>query len=288
MACLVSFVGVVIVYILKGSSKMTAIFSQFNRPIPANPPKPVDQTSKEDIPRPKQNVAGKEDELMTEEDLNSASFDIACKVDKRGYLRLYWSLLKLKQLFIFTFYTSTDHNLRIVKIALFILFVAFYFAFTALFFNDDIMRAIYTYKGNTDAAVHVPNVILSSICCIIMNFIVRFISLSERDYSKINNENDPGKKKELIETTQKILKIKLLILFALSGALIGLCWYYVSAFCAVFKNSQGHYFVNVLVAFIVCNLWPCVTSLISPILRRNGLKNNNPCMYKVSQIISYI
>ena len=85
-----------------------------------------------------------------------------------------------------------------------------------------------------------------------------------------------------------MIKIKLIILFAISGALIGLCWYYVSAFCAVFKNSQGHYFINVLVAFIVCNLWPCVTSLIPPIFRLYGLGKENPCMYKVSQIISYI
>ena len=194
----------------------------------------------------------------------------------------------MKQLIIFTFYTSTDHNLRIAKIALFILFVSFYFAFTALFFNDSIMRSIYIYKGNTDAAVHIPNIILSSLCCLIMNFIVRFVSLSERDISKINCENNEEVKNKLIVRTKKILKIKLIVFFAISGALIILCWYYVAAFCAVFKNSQGHYLINVLVAFIVCNIWPCVTSLIPPILRRYGLDKNSPCMYKASQIISYI
>ena len=51
-------------------------------------------------------------------------------------------------------------------------------AFTALFFNDEIMRKLYIYKGNTNAAVHIPNIILSSLCCLIMNFIVRFISLN--------------------------------------------------------------------------------------------------------------
>ena len=64
---------------------------------------------------------------MNEEQLNNADYDIAFNKDHRGYLKLYWSLLKLKQLFIFTFYTSTDYNLRIAKIALFILFVSFYF-----------------------------------------------------------------------------------------------------------------------------------------------------------------
>ena len=164
------------------------------------------------------------DNVINEDQLNNADYNISLEKDKRGYLKLYWSLLKMKQLFIFTFYTYTDYNLRIAKIALFILFVSFYFAFTALFFNDNIMRQIYIYRGNTDAAVHIPNIILSSLCCLIMNFIVRFVSLSERDISKINNERNPEEKKKLSDATKKILKIKLIILFAISGALIALCW----------------------------------------------------------------
>lgn len=120
--------------------------------------------------------------------MNFAEYEEAKEQDKRSFVQYYWSLLKLKQLFIFTFYTSNDHNLRIIKIALFILFLSFYFAFTALFFNDSIMRQIYIYKGNTNAAVHIPNIILSSICCLIMNLIVRFISLSERDIMKAARE----------------------------------------------------------------------------------------------------
>ena len=76
-------------------------------------------------------------------------------------------------------------------------------------------------------------------------------------------------------------------MYAISGALLFLFWYYVSAFCAVFKNSQGHYFTNVLVAFILCNLWPCVISLIPALLRNKALNSGNETLYKVSQIISY-
>jgi hypothetical protein len=73
--------------------------------------------------------------------LNNAPFEKAKKNDSRTWSGYYWSLLKAKQLFIFTFYTSGDYILRSTKIALFILFISFYLAFTALFFNDD-MRAI--------------------------------------------------------------------------------------------------------------------------------------------------
>ena len=289
LICLCSFIGVLVFYFLKGPAKINELFTNLSN-LPANPPKPpieLDNNGKStNEPYKKPNTIQKDD-VYRDEDLNSASFDIAKEHDKRGFFSYYWSLIKLKQICIFTFYTYTDYNLRSVKIALFILFVSFYFAFTALFFNDSIIREIYIYKGNTDAAVHIPNIILSSLCSLIMSLIVRFVCLNERDISKIKHENNNEDKKNLIEKTKKVLKIKLAILFIISGLLIALCWYYVSAFCAVFKNSQGHYFINVLIAFIVCNIWPFVTSLIAPIFRLQGLKNNNPCMYKASQIIAY-
>ena len=227
------------------------------------------------------------DLILTDDQLNFAPYNYAIKKDNRNYIQYYWSLLKMKQLFIFTFYTSKDYILRSTKISLFTLFIAFYFAFTALFFNDNIMRQIYIYKGNTNAAVHVPNIILSSICCLIMNLIVRFICLNERDINKIINEKNPDQRKSLVEILKRNSKIKLVILYIVAGLLISLCWYYVSAFCAVFKNSQGHYLINVLFAFIVCNIWPCITSFIPVFLRKKALDNGtSETLYKISQIIS--
>ena len=214
--------------------------------------------------------------------MNNSDYNYAKEKDKRSFLEMYWSNLKTKQLFIFTFYTSIDRNLRSVKIGLFILFISFYLAFTALFFNDSIMRQIYKYKGNTDAAVHVPNIILSSLCCLIMNFLVKFVSLSDRDM--YNAQKDAANKDKI----KKKIIIKTYILFGVSILLIGLFWYYVSAFCAVFKNSQGHYLINVFIAFIVCNIWPCITSLIPAALRKSSLNKDSPCMYKASQIVYYI
>ena len=246
------------------------------------------KTSKQVLSKPHKNPVNVQKDLVLEDDqLNFAGYDIAFKKDRRTFIQYYWSLLKMKQLFIFTFYTSKDYILRSTKIALFILFISFYFAFTALFFNDSIMRQLYVYKGNTDAAVHVPNIILSSLCCIIMNLIVRFVCLNERDIIKITQENNPETRKSLAEKTRRISKLKLIIFFIVSGILIALCWYYVSAFCAVFKNSQGRYLLNVFIAFLVCNIWPCVTSLIPALLRINSLKTGtSETLYKISQIIS--
>ena len=293
LTCLASMIGVMVLFIIKGPKQLLTFFSGFvNKPsIPANPPKDGEaKVQPEDKSNPDSKVKSinkgvedvNKDMLISDEDLDNADFSIAVKEDKRSYGAIYWSLLKRKQLFIFTFYTSIDGNLRIVKIGLFILFVSFYFAYTALFFNDSIMRNIYIYKGNTDAAVHIPNIILSSLCCLIMNILVKLISLSDRDLIRIKKNNS------LADSIQKKIKIKTYVLFGISIVLIALCWYYVAAFCAVFKNSQKHYFINVLIAFGVCNLWPVFTTLIAPAMRRYSLKNNSSCMYKASKIVAYI
>ena len=248
------------------------------------------KTTKRILPKekPAEISNAEQDFKLTEDQLNNASFEKAIKNnDTRTWNRYYWTLLKAKQLFIFTFYTSGDYILRSTKIALFILFISFYLAFTALFFNDDIMRAIYIYKGNTDAAVHIPNIILSTLCCLVASLIIRFVSLNERDISMITQLGLPQERKRLAEKIEKITKIKLIILYAISGALILFFWYYVSAFCAIFKNSQGHYFTNVLVSFIICNIWPCAISLIPAFLRTKALEKKNETMYKISQIVAY-
>ena len=308
LALFFCFIGVIIFYFIKGKSGLTVIFENLNKVkkednnnIPANPPKnPGKETEDTEV---QENKAGygvfvkkkeqnpeniQKDFEMTDEDANYLDYEKAKIFDKRGYKSYWWSLVKLKQPFIFTFYTFTDHNLRLVKIALLILFISFYFAFTALFFNDEIMRDIYEYKGSTLAAIHVTNIILASLCCLIMNFIIRFISLSERDINKALPEKNPDNRKAILEGIRLKLKTKIIILFIISGLLLALCWYYVAAFCAVFKNSQGHYLLNVLWTFMICNLWPFVTSLIAPIFRIKSLKDGkSPCMYKFSQIIAY-
>ena len=264
------------------------MFSKFHRScciLFPNPPKKVEIENKNDPSSQKRSIGiedVKKDEFLTEVGLNHSNFEEAKNKDDRSYWKIYWSFLKMKQLFIFTFYTNNDGNLRVIKIGLFILFVSFYFAFTALFFNDKIMRSIYIYNGNTDAALHIPNIILSSLFCLISNLLIKFVSLSERTLLQIKNKT---KTKEEVE---RIIKIKTYILFIISFILIGLCWYYVSAFCAIFKNSQIHYLINVLVAFIVCNIWPCVTTLIAPAMRKYAIKNDSSCMYNASKVVAYI
>ena len=94
----------------------------------------------------------------------------------------------MKQFIIFTFYINDDGNLLIIKIELFILLFSLFLTFTALFFNDFIMRSLYIYKGNTNTITNIPDIILSSLCCLIMNSILNFIFLDGHNIITIQKD----------------------------------------------------------------------------------------------------
>ena len=203
--------------------------------------------------------------------------------ETHSYLLTYWYFLKFKQFIIFTLSTSRG-ILHSTKIVLFILFIVFCMTFTAIFFNDRIIRALYIYKGNADAVFHIQNIVLSTLCSFIVYTIVKNVCIYERDLNQIKSEKNKAKRKALVVQ----IKRKDNILYTVSSVIIIFCWYYVSAFCAVFKNSQKNYLINFLICFFVCNLWPFFSSIIPTIMIRKAVDKKNNCLYKVSQIISII
>jgi len=291
MLCFAGFIGIIVFYFLKGQKMQFSILDNLIKKKKKEEPKQIDKEMEkerrkyEELNMGQQVTDINEDRFLKEDELNFGNYDQIEGKDSRAPLKMFWSFLKFKQIILYSFYT-TDKNLRILKISVFILFVSFYMAFTALFFNDEIMRAIYIYKGNTDAAVHIPNIILSSICSIIMSFIVRLLTYNERTINEIIIEKSPENKIDKLELAKRSSRIKTIVFFSVSSFIIMVCWYYVSAFCAVFKNSQGHYLINTLVSFIICMLWPVITSWITVGLRKLSLNKKSPALYKASQIVS--
>ena len=292
LACFIGFISMVVWYFAQGRKKMEDEFKnilELKRKSSESPQKDKTKDKEkylyDDLPNVSNN---KKDLTYNDEELNSADYEVAIEKDHRTFIQYYCSLLKLKQLCIFTFYTYTDHNSRYAKITLFTLFLSFNFTFTALFFNDSIMREIYIYRGNTEAALHIRNVFFSSLCTLIMSFFAKYVSLNERDIMQMKRQKYIKNKFLAAEKTIIKLKFKIINLFIFSGLLIGLCWYYIAAFCAVFKNSQGNYLINTLFSFIACNIWPCITCLIASIFRSKSFSCGSKYMYKFSQIISYL
>ena len=231
----------------------------------------------------------KKDMNLNDYELNNLPYIQALELDKRTFIDYYISLIKKKQLFIFTFYTKNDYNSSIIKICLFLFCFASYFIVNALFFNDSTMHKIYEDQGKYDLIYQIPQILYSTVISILINTIIKSISLTEENILSIKKENINLKKKYV--KIIKRLKTKFISFFIIIFFFLLVFWYYISCFCAVYKNTQIYLLKDTMISFGLSLLYPFGLNFIPGIIRIPSLqaaKRNKECMYKLSQIIQLI
>ena len=226
-----------------------------------------------------------------DEELNNLSYSEALKFDKRTFFEYYLSLLRTNHPLFFSFFNFRDYNSSIVKIDLFFVSFCINYAINALFFNDNTMHKIYEDEGSFNLFYQLPQIIYSTIISTIFDIILKLLSLSETniiDYKKNKDINNLDKR--TIELKNK-LRIKFILYFIISFILLLFVWYYLSAFGAIYPNTQMHLFKDTLLSFGLSLLYPLPIYLLPGIFRKISLfnnKNKRKCLYNFSQVFLII
>ena len=114
-----------------------------------------------------------------------------------------------------------------------------------------------------------------------INDIIIFLSLTEKDILSIKRMNKI--KKEIISDKKRLLVKKFIILFIIMYILCFLFWYYLSCFCAVYKNTQVHLMKDTIIGFCLSFIYPIFICLIPVGFRMLSLKKDNrEYLYKIS------
>ena len=151
------------------------------------------------------------------------------------------------------------------------------------------MHKIYEDNGKFNFIYQIPQILYSTIISSIINMLVNLLSLSERNIIilKKDDKNIPAKKHQTISC----LKIKFIIFYSLVYFFLLLFWYYLSCFCAVYKNTQLYLIKDSLISFALSSLYPFGLSLLPGLLRIPSLRSesrNKELLYKASQIVQLI
>ena len=231
-------------------------------------------------------IDGKKILNLNDNEFNSLKYLDALKYDKRAYFQYYFSLLRTKHLLIFSFFSNKDYNSKTIKICLFLFSFDLYFTINALFFTYDKVHKIYEDSGNFNFIYNLPHMIYSIIISSFINIIMKNLALSEKNLLKIKNEKDIEKYKDIVPKEIKCLKIKFFLFFIFSFLFLFLSWYYLSCFCAVYKNTEIHLIEDTLISFIISLLYPFITNLIPGIFRIYSLRlKNKEYIYNFNKII---
>ena len=124
------------------------------------------------------------------------------------------------------------------------------------------MHEIYEESGKFNFIYHIPQILYSTIISSSINIIIKTLSLSEKNILEIKKEKKIIDLKNKIKKVLKCLKIKFTFFFILSFIFLVLFWYYLSFFCAVYKNTQIHLLKDTLLSFCLSLLYSFGLNLI--------------------------
>ena len=255
--------------------------------------KPLEKNTNEKINQKKfmsNNIQEQNYKNLNDHEMNNLEYEIAILYDKRTYFQYYWSLLKKKQLILFTFFSINDYNLRYIKIELFIMAFSLFFTINAFFFSDNTMHKVYENNGSYNIINQLPTIFYSTMISAVINIILKQLSLSEENILEIKRES-------LVNIVQKsknimsCLKIKFFIFFVLCLLLLAFFWYFISCFCAVYTNTQIILIEDTLFTFLTSMIYPFGLYLLPGIFRITAIRAENKdkiTMYKLSLIISLL
>ena len=232
-----------------------------------------------------------QDLKLKDDALTDLDYEEAIIADKRTYWQLYFSLLKKDQLILFTFFRKDDYNLPQIKILLFIVSFAFFFAVNGFFFTDESMNNIYEVNGAFDIIFQIPQILYSSIITTIISMILQKLSISEEEIFEMKKEKDFKKSKEKANKILKNLKLKLILFLVISFILMIFFSYFISCFCAVYGNTQLILIEDTLLSFASSLIYPFGFKLLPGLFRIPALRSKNKnkkWLYKISKLVNLI
>ena len=228
---------------------------------------------------------------LNDYEFNTLDYKSALKIDKRTYVEYYFSLLRKKQLLFFTFYTYDDYNPKIIKFILFLFSFSLYLTVDALFFGESTMHKIYQDKGKFNFIYQIPQILYSTCISSVIYIIITALSLSERNILALKKEAEINIIEKKIKLTLNCLKKKFIIFFGILLPILIIFWYYISCFCAVYKNTQIHLIKDTLISFGFYLTYPFLFKLIPGIFRIPSLKTpkqDKECLFKLSKVLQLI
>ena len=154
------------------------------------------------------------------------------------------------------------------------------------------MHQIYEDKGTFNFEYQISHIIYSAIIStIVLRLILQFFVLTDKDVLRVKNQKTKGEAVSLKKKVLKYMKIKFFLFFILNFILLGLFWYYLTCFNAIYKNTQIYLIENTFISFGFSLVYPFIINIFPTIIRMCSIHStdkNQEYFYKFSKIIQIL
>ena len=225
-------------------------------------------------------------------ELNTLEYSLAIKYDKRTCCDYYCSLIRNKQLFLFTFCSFNDYNSGIIKKFIFFLSFAIHYTISALFFNDDNMHQIYEDEGSYNISYQLPKILLSSLgSTVFLRLMLETMLLTDRNVLEVKKQPTKIRAQIMKNKALKCINIKFAFFFITNFILLITFWFYLTCFNGVYENTQVYLIKNTCISFGISLAYPFFWNIFPTALRMCSLSGKKPqkgCIYSTSKFFQVI
>ena len=234
------------------------------------------------------NEKEKENKVFDNYELNNMEYYDACKYDKRSCLKTYWTVLLREHYVIFTFSSRNDYNLFYIKIERFLILICTEITMNGMFFVHETMYKKQT--GGLSFAQKIPQIIFSLLVSHAVEIILCFLSMTDKHFYQIKAlPKEDDKRDEKIVDILDCIRRKLTGFFIFTFLFFLFHWYFISAFCAVYQNTQLIYLRDSAIGILTSLIDPFIIYGITCILRVISLcgpcRKRISCVYKLSDLL---
>ena len=235
--------------------------------------------------------------------LTNYNYNEAVKYDDRSFWRILLICLYYKVSILHTFFFKSDLEMKSLRISLFIFSYALFFSLNALFYGNSKISDRYHYKGDSlylfsiinNMTISLSSTFVSLGLIISMRMLInsnkKFENLfreKERKLKETKSIITRDEQKEIVTEVIRILhklNIKIRIFIIIEFILMLFFTYYISAFCAVFKETQSSWFSDSIITFVITNIIEILISFIIALLYMAALQYQIKILYKISMFI---
>ena len=153
------------------------------------------------------------------------------------------------------------------------------------------MHNVYENKGLFDISYQLPLIIYSSFISMFLGALVQLLGLTNDVIIEFKQSEETDNADKRGQKLIKRLKIKFIFYFILSYILLIALCYYISMFCAVYRNTQFLLLQDTFIGFALSMVTPFVIYLIPGLFRIPALdatQGNRRCLYNFSKLFTIL
>ena len=157
-----------------------------------------------------------------------------------------------------------------------------------LFFTDDSMHKA-TKSDDYNFGQQLPKIIFSIIGTHVIEVLLCYLSMTDSVMYEVKELAKRKYTEEIIGEKVNTMKRKLIAYFIISFILFIFYWYFISAFCAVYQNTQKIFLLDFLMGTLFEYIDPFIIYLLKVLLRHLSIakltNKKGEIVYKISDLI---